>query len=176
MFSAAPGPRLLQTCCIPCCLVPFPQALHCEENNLPSLPAAPYLSSLRELLVDWRTLMAAPAFLRAATQLTRLILNRFVPAVPPAGGQGPLGPPAGAGEALLAELAAMPALQRVDEVYEEGPSTHLVTADMAHVMWQLGKRCPHLQFEQPRSTNLGWTLSSLVAELPHNAGTAVLDA
>ena len=148
--------------------LPSPQALHCEENKLPSLPAAPYLSSLRELLVDWPTLMAAPAFLRGATQLTRLILNRYQPPWVPPGGPG-------AGEALLAELAALPALRRVDDVLEEGASTYTVTVEMAHVMWQLGKRCPYLQFEQPRSKNLGWTLTSLVAELPHNAGTTMLE-
>lgn len=153
-----------------------PQALHCEENDIAALPAAPYLSNLRELLADWRTLMASTAFLPAATQLSRLIMHRFQPAVPPlfADEGQPLGPLPGAGEALLAALASLPCLRRVDDVYEEDNHTHLVTAEMAHVMWQLGKRCPHLELTQPRSTNLGWTLSSLVAELPHNAGTAVL--
>jgi hypothetical protein len=148
------------------------RALHCEENDIVALPVAPYLSNLRELLADWRTLLAAPDFLRSAAQLSRLILHRFQPSL--AGGAIHLAQPPGAGPALLAALAALPSLRRVDDVYEEGNSTHLVTAEMAHVMWQLGQRCPHLELTQPRSTNLGWTLSSLVAELPHNAGTAML--
>ncbi len=160
----------------PCrCSLPR-QALHCEENNFAALPVAPYLTNLRELLVDWRTLLASPGFLGSATQLSRLVLQRFQSLVPPVpgGGAGFITHPLGAGEALLAALAAMPSLQRVDDVYEAGNQTHWVTGDMAHVMWQLGRRCPHLQLGQPRSTNLGWTLSTLVAELPHNAGGTTL--
>ena len=155
----------------------LPQALHCEENDLAALPACPCLSNLRELLLDWRTAMASPAALQAATRLTRLILSKYQPAVPPGGGAGvlaqQLAQQPGAADALLAALAALPALRWVDDVFEEG-ATHLVTAEQARVMWQLGRRCPRLQLGQPRSTNLGWTLSSLVAELPHNAGTALL--
>lgn len=134
----------------------------------------PCLSSLRELLLDWRTAMASPAALRCAAQLSRLILSRYQPAVPPADIQELLARRPDA-DALLDALAALPALRRLDDVYEEG-NTHLVTAEQARVMWQLGRCCPRVQLAQPRSTNLGWTLSSLVAELPHNAGTAMLDS
>ncbi|KAI7845250.1 hypothetical protein COHA_001292 [Chlorella ohadii] len=110
--------------------MPHLQALHCEENNFAALPVAPYLTNLRELLVDWRTLLASPGFLGSATQLSRLVLQRFQSLVPPVpgGGAGFITHPLGAGEALLAALAAMPSLQRVDDVYEAGNQTHWVTA------------------------------------------------
>lgn len=77
------------------------------------LPAGPYISSLRELLLGWHMALASPAALRAATRLSRLVLWRTALQEEP---QDPgIDMSAEAGEALVEALAAMPALRRMDD-------------------------------------------------------------
>ena len=143
---------------------PTLQALHIEENELTELPAGPYLGSLRELLLDWRTALCSAAPLRGATSLTRLLLNDHA-ALRIGPGDREV-PPAEAAEPLLGTLAVLPALRLVhDIVYEEEVSRF--TPPVAAVMWQLGQRCPHLEFQVLADTNVGWTLSSLIGALPN---------
>ncbi len=49
-----------------------------------------------------------------------------------------------------------------------------ISAPVAHAMWRLGRACPHVELGTMAATNAGWTLSSLVAGLPHNDGLALL--
>lgn len=139
------------------------QALHIEGNFISELPVGPYLGSLQELLLDWHTALASTAALRAATQLSRLVLHPWsqdATAAPP---------DAAAGEALLEALASMPALQLVEEVLPP-TSSSAVCAGQAAVMWQLGRRCPHLRLGVREDSYVGWTLCCLIAEMPQSAG------
>lgn len=155
----------------PGCCTSSLQALHCEQNALTSLPIGPYLFGLRELLLDWSTALQSPVALRAATQLSRLMLHAKFDVFDDEPNEEAYRPvPAGSGAALLDALASMPALRCVDDVFEGDSGQHVVTAEAASVMWQLGRRCPHLELGLPDSCNVGWTLATLVAELPHNAG------
>jgi hypothetical protein len=93
------------------------QGLHIEDSELVGgLPVAPFLSSLRLLLLDWQAALDSPQALRAATRLTCLQLanHRAVEE-----GPGPLlvVQPAEAGEPLLAALAAMPALRCIEDFF-----------------------------------------------------------
>ncbi|KAL4443597.1 hypothetical protein ABPG75_011334 [Micractinium tetrahymenae] len=144
------------------------RGLHLEDNLITRLPAgAPVLAGLRELLLDWRAALGSPASLAGAAALTRLILNDHLALE--------LGPGAhpGAVGALLRTLGALSALRRIDDVVPEGMVTSISTA-VAHAMWQLGRACPHVELGTMAATNAGWTLSSLVAGLPHNDGLALL--
>lgn len=49
-----------------------------------------------------------------------------------------------------------------------------ISTPVAHAMWQLGRTCPRVELGTMAATNAGWTLSSLVAALPHNDGLALL--
>ena len=136
------------------------------------LPAGAYLGALRELLLDWRTALCSAAPLRDATRLTRLMLNDHA-----ALGIGPGDhqvPPSEAAEPLLCALSTgLPALRLVQDIVLEGHMSTF-TPPVAAVMWQLGRRCPHLGFQVLPDSNVGWTLSSVVWELPHNQNSATL--
>lgn len=112
---------------------PHPQGLHLEDNELTGeLPLAPYLVSLRELLLDWSTALDASAALAAATHLTRLVLSGHRAVDPdPAHAQGLRIRPAAAAEPLLAALAAHPSLRAVEDIFGEEDA---VTAPVAHAM------------------------------------------
>lgn len=102
-----------------CAHSPHDQGLHIEDNDLAGpLPLAPYLRTLRELLLDWQAALDSPEALRAATSLSRLVLSghRAVDLHP----DGTLTVrPAKDAEPLLAELAAMPALRLVEDIQGE---------------------------------------------------------
>ncbi|EFN58645.1 hypothetical protein CHLNCDRAFT_140893 [Chlorella variabilis] len=134
------------------------QALHVEENELEAgLPLGPMLSSLRELLLDWQAALDSPAALRAATRLSRLALSCHR-AVDEGPGPGLTVRPAEAAEPLLAALASMPALRCVDDVFGEEDT---VTAPVARVMWQLGRRCPRVELRTLSTTDIGWGMAEL---------------
>lgn len=86
-----------------------------------ALPAdAPLLRGLRELVLSWHTAFASAAALRAAPQLSRLVLAHDSVADPMEDqGLGPAGG-AAAAEGLLAALAAMPALAHLDDFFPDG--------------------------------------------------------
>lgn len=107
LIPAQPRPRLP------------PQGLHIEDNELAGpLPLAPFLLSLRELLLDWQAALDSPPALAAATRLSRLVLNGHRAVDLHADG-GLTVRPAAAAEPLLAALAAMPTLRRVDDIQGE---------------------------------------------------------
>ncbi|EFN58226.1 hypothetical protein CHLNCDRAFT_142110 [Chlorella variabilis] len=148
--------------------LPGLRGLHLEENGLLELPAgAPCWGDLRELVVDWHAALGSPAALRGATRLTRLVLNVDSPEEP----TGYVGP-SEAGEHLLQALAALPGLRLVEEVRRGW--RHDIDPDVAHVMWHLGRRCPDAQLGRLNGTNVGWTLSRLLAGLEHNKGLSLL--
>ncbi|KAL4440373.1 hypothetical protein ABPG75_003374 [Micractinium tetrahymenae] len=145
------------------------QGLHIEDNELAGgLPHAPCLAGLRELLMDWQAALDSAASLRAAIALTRLILSGHR-AVDLVGEQRLAIRPAAAAEPLLATLAALPALRRVEDVFVGGED--VVTAPVAAVMWQLGGRCRHLRVGLLQDANVGMTLADL-EKAEAAAGTA----
>lgn len=147
------------------------QSMHIEENELRELPAGPYLGALREVLLDWHTALCSAAPLRGATSLTRLILNHHAALMIGLGDQ--VVPHAEAAEPLLCTLATLPALRLVQDIMYEGHVSNF-TPPVAAVMWQLGRRCPLLELQVLPDSNVGWTLSSVVWELPHNQHSATL--
>lgn len=135
------------------------QGLHLEDNELAGgLPHAPCLAGLRELLLDWQTALDSASALRAATALTSLILSGHR-AVDLVGERRLAIRPAAAAEPLLATLAALPALRRVEDVFVGGED--VVTAPVAAVMWQLGGRCPHLRVGLLQDTHVGMSLADV---------------
>ncbi|PRW39121.1 adenylate cyclase [Chlorella sorokiniana] len=135
--------------------------LHVEDNDLAGpLPLAPYLRTLRELLLDWQAALDSHEALRAATSLSRLVLSghRAVDLHP----DGTLTVrPAQSAEPLLAALAAMPALRLVEDIQGE---EDVVTAPVAHAMWQMGRRLgPQVALGAAKDSNLGWTLTEVEA-------------
>ena len=78
--------------------------------------------------------------------------------------------------ALLGALGSLPALVRVEDVVPEGLQGMVtsISAPVAHALLHLGRACPHVQLGTMPATNAGWTLSSLVAGLPHNEGLALM--
>lgn len=154
VFLSISGNQLQQ---LPPCVAGLTQlqCLHVEENEFEAgLPLHPYLRNLRELVMDWQAALDSPTSLQAATALSRLVLcnHRAVDEGP---GPGLTVRSAEAAEPLLSVLSVMPALRAVEDVFGEEES---VTAPVARVMWQLGRRCPHLQLKMLPSTDVGWTL------------------
>ena len=151
------------------------RALHLEDNALAGLPPTPLWAGLRELVVDWPAALHGAGALAGATALTRLVLTPWRET------DGGLDPTADeeedavAGEALLGALAALPALRLVQDVFERGVGCFL-TPGMAHVMWRLSGRRPGLRLASLPDSNVGWTMSRLVAGLAHNRALAVLAA
>ena len=157
---------------LPCHAWPGLQALHLEDNSFEELPAGPYLARLEELVLDWGCALGSPAALRSASHLSRLVLQQFRHNLPDLGLAVALALPDEAGGALLEALAAMPALRLVEDVFQRG-AVHLVPLPVATVMWGLGRRCPHVRLGMVPLSEVGWVLSSLLPELPHNVGLAV---
>ena len=52
----------------------------------------------------------------------------------------------------------MPALRVFEDVFGEEDT---VTAPVARVMWQLGRRCPALRLGTASTTEIGWGLAEL---------------
>lgn len=99
--------------------LPLLQGLHIEDNELAGpLPLAPYLRTLRELLLDWQAALDSPEALRAATSLSRLVLSGHRAVDLHADGTLTVRPARDA-EPLLAALAAMPALRLVEDIQGE---------------------------------------------------------
>lgn len=145
------------------------QGLHVEDNELAGgLPPAPCLAGLRELLLDWQAALDSAAALRSAIALSRLVLSGHR-AVDPVGERRLAIRPTAAAEPLLATLAALPALRRVEDVFVGRED--VVTAPVAAVMWQLGARCPHLALGLLQDGNVGMGLADL-EEGEAAAGTA----
>lgn len=134
------------------------QALQCERNrSLLLQPGAVCLRSLQQLTCDWCTALSSAAALRAATQLSRLIL-----AGPGRHQYGGRVNPIATAESLLEALSAMPKLRRVDEVCRVELTSHLAALSLpkVHAMWQLGRRCPHVQLGTLESAEAaGWIIS-----------------
>lgn len=141
------------------------------------------LAGLRELVLSWHTAFGSTAALRAAPQLSRLVLSHDS-VVDPVGLEDDWLPPAAAAaaaEGLLAALAAMPSLRRLDDFFPDdsadGDRFAAVSPQAARVMWALGRRCPALQLTTLANANsAGWTLDALLAGLDHNEGMTVLPA
>lgn len=147
------------------------QGLHLEENELAGgLPRSPYLLGLQELLLDWQTALDSAPALRAATRLSRLVLSGHR-AADLGGPQGVAIRPPAAAEPLLAALAAMPRLARVDDVFVGGED--VVTAPVARVMWELGSRCRHLRVGLLlQDANVGMSLADVERAEAADSGAA----
>lgn len=121
-------------------------------------PGAACLRSLQQLTVDWSTALSSSRALRAATQLSRLVLAGPGRHHTPGGRVNPIA----TAEALLEALAAMPQLQRVDEVCRVELTSQLAALSLpkVHAMWQLGRRCPRVQLGTlPSAEAAGWVIS-----------------
>ena len=127
------------------------QGLHIEDNPFAQrLPPAPCLLNLVELLLDWKDALRSPDALRACTRLSRLSLhNHAVWAVTVAGQHCGLG--ADWGGPLLEALAALPALQLLEDVVNPQRPDALAPA-VARCMWEAGRRCPRARLAQATST------------------------
>lgn len=173
MLSSVPCCGVLTCSAAPAALsphiAPHLQGLHLEDNDLEGgLPLAPYLLGLRELLVDWQTALDSPDALRAAPALTRLILSGHRAVDLLEGGR--LRVRRGeAADPLLAALAAMPSLRRVDDVFG---LEDVVTAPVASAMWRMGRALPHVQLGEVRDGNVGWSLAD-VERQEHGGGAVV---
>lgn len=143
------------------------QALHIEENSIQALPAGAYLGGLRELLLDWHTALGSAAALRAATQLSRLVLGPWVQV------DDTTRPPGAAvGEQLLAALAAMPALRLVEEAFSEARCARPRRSPCGS--WGGAARTCTTCLCMLEDGNVGWTLSAMVAGMPQNAGMRLI--
>ena len=130
---------------------------------------APYLLGLRELLVDWQTALDSPDALGAPRPRSpRLILSGHRAVDLLEGGR--LRVRRGeAADPLLAALAAMPSLRRVDDVFG---LEDVVTAPVASAMWRMGRALPHVQLGEVRDGNVGWSLAD-VERQEHGGGAVV---